>query len=105
MAWAPDFIDLAHWSQRLAGRFVVVAESAKSLRVSATSKSMAISIIFNVHADHQRRGVGTALLAALEEEARRRCLTSLHTEASITARPFFERQGFFTLQGTNREMS
>ncbi len=35
---------------------------------------------------------------ALEGEARRRILTSLLTEASITARPFFERQGFVMLQ-------
>ncbi len=47
-----------------------------------------------VHADHQARGVATALLAALEAEARALGLTRLHSEVSLTARPFFERRGF-----------
>lgn len=47
-----------------------------------------------VHADYLRRGVASALLSALEEEARRRGVASLHSEVSLTARPFFEARGF-----------
>jgi putative acetyltransferase len=47
-----------------------------------------------VSADHQRCGVGRAMLAALVVEAGRLGVARLFTEASITARPFFERQGF-----------
>jgi putative acetyltransferase len=47
-----------------------------------------------VHADHQRRGVATALLTALETKARTQGLARIHSEVSITARPFFERIGF-----------
>ena len=47
-----------------------------------------------VHADYQRRGVATALIAALEKAAARDRLSRLHSEVSITARPSFERQGF-----------
>jgi N-acetylglutamate synthase-like GNAT family acetyltransferase len=38
--------------------------------------------------------VGRMLMAAIEAEARRIGLARLFTEASITARPFFEDQGF-----------
>ena len=50
-----------------------------------------------VSADHQRRGIGRQLLAAVVAEARRVGLARLYTEASITARPFFESQGFVVL--------
>lgn len=40
------------------------------------------------------RGVAWRLYQALEAEARRRDLTALHTEASLSARSFFERQGW-----------
>lgn len=47
-----------------------------------------------VDPDHGGRGVARALVATVEAEARRAGLRRLFTEASITARPFFERQGF-----------
>ena len=50
-----------------------------------------------VSADHQRRGIGRQLLAAVVAKARRSCLGRLFAEASITARPFFEAHGFAVL--------
>jgi putative acetyltransferase len=50
-----------------------------------------------VSADHQRQGIGRALLAAVVAEARQIGVAQLFTEASITARPFFEAQTFVVL--------
>jgi putative acetyltransferase len=50
-----------------------------------------------VHPDHQRKGIATALVTALETEARRRGAAALHVEVSITARRFFEVQGYETI--------
>jgi putative acetyltransferase len=47
-----------------------------------------------VHSSFQRLGVATALLQELEIVARQQRLDRLHSEVSITARPFFERRGF-----------
>jgi len=46
------------------------------------------------HPGHQRCGVATALLQRLEQAVADRALPAIFTEASITARPFFSRQGF-----------
>ena len=61
-----------------------------------------------VHKDHQGEGVGSLLLEALEKEALRLGWKKLETEASITAKQFFERKGFHvsqeqivTLRGVN----
>lgn len=53
---------------------------------------------FYVHKDWQRRGVGTALMRALEAEAHRLGLKEVHSRVSLTARPFFERSGFSVIR-------
>lgn len=49
------------------------------------------------HPDHAGKGLATALLAAVEGEARRGGITRLFTEASELARPVFERAAFTLL--------
>jgi putative acetyltransferase len=46
---------------------------------------------------HQRMGVASALYETIETHARMQGLHEISTEASITARPFFERRGFSVL--------
>lgn len=47
-----------------------------------------------VHPRFHRMGVATGLVHRVEAEARRLGLARIYAEVSITARPFFERQGF-----------
>ncbi|CAM4422971.1 GNAT family N-acetyltransferase [Paenibacillus typhae] len=47
-----------------------------------------------VHKDYQRQGIAKALVNTLETEARGLGLTEIRTEASITAKPFFEQAGY-----------
>jgi len=50
-----------------------------------------------VHPAHQRIGVASLLLATIEADAKVQKLSRLFTEASVTARPFFEKRGFAVL--------
>ena len=96
-AWASDDIDTVRWFGRFAGRFVPVAEEGgRPVGFAELEPDGHIGRVF-VSADHQRRGIGRQLLAAVVAEARRVGLARLFTEASITARPFFEAQGFAVL--------
>lgn len=47
-----------------------------------------------VHPNYKGGGVATALLNQVEAAARQQRLGRLFTEASITAKPFFEKRGF-----------
>jgi len=47
-----------------------------------------------VHPEHQGVGVASLLLATVEDAARQQGLARIFTEASVTARPFFETRGF-----------
>lgn len=96
-AWASDDIDTESWFGRFAGRFVPVAEEAgRPVGFAELEADGHIDRVY-VSADYQGRGTGRQLLAAVVAEARRLGLARLFTEASITARPFFEAQGFAVL--------
>jgi GNAT superfamily N-acetyltransferase len=97
-AWAPEMIDEGRWLTRLANSFTVVAVEGEQIIGFANLESDGHLDCLYAHAQHQRQGVGTALLAALEGKARELGVTRLFTEASITARPFFHRRGFAGLE-------
>ena len=47
-----------------------------------------------VHKDYQGQGIASTLVDKLESEAKKLNLFEIDTEASITAKPFFEHKGF-----------
>lgn len=94
-AWAPASFDAERWKASFQRRTTFVAEKAGRIAGFAELEDSGKSIgRFYVSKDHQRRGVGLKLYEALEEEAKRQGVAELTVEASITARPFFERMGF-----------
>lgn len=58
-----------------------------------------------VHPAYQGIGVATLLLATVEAAAIAQGTSRLFTEASLTARPFFEKRGFRVLAAQQVEMS
>lgn len=93
-AWAPDDADRERWASRRASRPTWVAEIDGALAGFTDLEPDGHVDMMFVHPDHQGRGVAGALLRRVEAEAARLRLDRLYTEASITARPFFERKGF-----------
>ena len=51
-----------------------------------------------VHHEHQRQGVATQLLSRIEKEAEQQGAACLFTEASITALPFVQSNGFIIVK-------
>lgn len=51
-----------------------------------------------IHTNYQRKGIASALLKKLENEAIKHKLTQITTEASITAKPFFLKKGFYIVK-------
>lgn len=93
-AWAPAEPDLARWQAKLAAERVLVAERAGFVAgFCAWTPDGYLDLLF-VHHAHQRCGVATALWASAEAELRAQGVTRAHTQASVTAQPFFLRRGF-----------
>jgi len=93
-AWAPRVPDSDEWHTRMAGRRTLVAESGGELVGFAELEHDGHLDMLYLRKAAVGRGIGRMLYQAVEREARGLELERIFTEASITARPFFEGQGF-----------
>jgi putative acetyltransferase len=93
-AWVRVADEHAAWSERVSARQVWVAESGGQVVGFIQLDPPDHIDLTYVHPGHQRQGVATALLAAVEAAARVNGVKVLHVEASITSRPFFAVHGF-----------
>ena len=93
-AWAPEDIDINVVIQkfRKIDPFVVIKEE-KIIGYADIQPDGYIDH-FYCHHEFQGQGVGSALFAALEKEARETGILEMYSNVSITARPFFEAMGF-----------
>lgn len=93
-AWASEEIDIQEWHIRFAGRFAYVAMLDGRIVGFADMTTDGYLDRLYVSAQHQRQGIAKTLLAKLNTEASESGITEISTEASITAKPFFEAFGF-----------
>ena len=96
-AWAPSVPDPNEWHSRMAGRLTLVAEEGGEVVGFAELEEDGHLDMLYVRKDAVGRGVGKRLCQAAEQKARGLGLERIFTEASITARPVFEGQGFRVL--------
>lgn len=91
-AWAPLYLQAEQtkqWTQAFTKRVTIVAEAeGHIIGFTDLTREGYLDRLY-VHSDWQRRGVASALLHHVEQEANKRELTLLHTASSITALPFF----------------
>ena len=93
-AWAPEVPDPEAWHARMADRRTLVAESGGEVVGFVELEEDGHLDMLYLRKDAVGRGVGSLLYRAVEREAREQGLGRIFTEASVTARPFFERRGF-----------
>jgi putative acetyltransferase len=94
-AWAPEVYPNNFWQTRFHKYLsVIVAESGHNITGFTELENNGHIDCFYVHAKYQSRGIGKALLHAIEKIAIENNIHCLYVEASITARPFFLSQGF-----------
>ncbi len=92
-AWAPEVPDEQGWHLRMSARLTLVAEEEGEVVGFAELEGWHLDMLY-ARKDAVGRGVGARLYEAVEREAAGRGLARITTEASITAKPFFERHGF-----------
>ena len=93
-AWEAAPGDASVWTERMRKRVVFVAEAeGRPIGFIQYEPPDHIDMTY-VHPDWQRKGVASALLSALEAEAKSRGEAVLNVEASITSKPFFAARGY-----------
>ncbi len=93
-AWASDDYEAEHWSSRIRNLNPFVCEIDGEIAGYADLQPSGLIDHFFVSRHYQRQGVGSALFQQIEEEAKLLEVEELHSNVSITARPFFEKFGF-----------
>ncbi len=101
--WAPENID-AHgerWQSLLHNISLVAEVNSKLVGFIDTTYSGYLDRLY-VHKDYQGKGIASNLLHNLEMIAREHSIAELLTDASITAKPFFELNGFTVCKEQNK---
>lgn len=96
-AWATGTLDLTAWDRSLSAHQTLVATEGDRVVGFADLDGAYLDRLY-VHKDLQRRGIATALTAALEAQASAAGAETLRTHASLTAQPFFAARGYVVLE-------
>lgn len=95
--WAPDnYVEEKYdiWQKSLSENFTIIAEkNGDIVGFGDIEKNGYLNRLF-VHKDYQHGGVASSIVKELEKYAEKICICTIITEASITAKPFFERMGY-----------
>ncbi len=97
-AWAPRIMPTSHWVERQSLNMTFVATlRGKIIGFAELEKSGHIDCFF-CHKDYQRCGAGKALFHVVKAKAESQANRKIFAEVSISAVPFFEKQGFRILR-------
>ena len=84
-------------------RFVAV-DKDKILGFGDYSRDGELSGLY-IHKDFQSKGVGKNLLIKLEEQARKQGIKEFHLSSTITAKAFYERNGYKIIKKGKHEIN
>ena len=104
-AWAPQEFDRERWQSRRSTESTWVAKIHDTIAGFTDLEPNGHLDMMFVHPDHARKGIATALLRHVERVALQAGLHRLFTEASLTARGFFDVQGFSVLERLRKRYS
>lgn len=92
--WASKNLDSTLWNLTLLEHYSIVCEKEGIIIGFGDIDKLGYLDRLYVHKDYQGFGVATKIVNELEEYARKNNVSTVITDASITARPFFEKRGY-----------
>ncbi|TQS76520.1 GNAT family N-acetyltransferase [Ornithinibacillus gellani] len=105
-AWAPSqgiAAKIENWHVSLSKNITFVAEIKGKLVGFGDMNHRGYLDRLYTHKDFQRQRIATALVSKLENAAINLGIQEINTEASITAKPFFEHRGFHVVEAQKIE--
>lgn len=93
-AWAAKDMDSSQWDRSLSANYTIVVENDGIIVGFGDLNCTGYFDHLFVHKDFQRQGIATLLADELERYASENNIAVVTTEASITAKPFFEQRGY-----------
>ena len=97
-AWATGNVDYERWRREFLAHDTQVAVDNHIIIGFGNMDATGYLDKLFVHRQYQRKGIASAICDILEHNATLRGVALLTTHASITARPFFERRGYYVVK-------
>ncbi|APH17841.1 acetyltransferase domain protein [Clostridium botulinum] len=97
--WAPKEIDIDSWDKSFLQHYSIVAEESDVIIGFGDLDATGYLDRLYVHKDYQGIGVATTIASELENYAQENYINIVTTNASITAKPFFEKRGYEVIKG------
>jgi putative acetyltransferase len=104
--WAPKIInpESVRWQSLLNNISIVAEVNHEIVGFIDLTKTGYLDRLY-IHKDHQRKGIASALLKIIEKQAAESNIDEITTEASITAKPFFEGMGFQVIKEQQKDVN
>lgn len=103
-AWTSSIENTQRWTDKLTSQYFLIAELDNKIVGFASLENNDYLDFLYVHKDHQRQGIASKLYGEIEKEAIKNKALVLRSDVSKTARPFFEKKGFKTLETQSKIM-
>ena len=92
--WQSSADDIGKWEKRILDWYFIIAEiDEKIVGFAYLNQGNYFDGLF-VHHDFQGHGIATKLASNIEEQASLNGFDTIHSDVSITAKPFFEKRGY-----------
>jgi putative acetyltransferase len=92
--WSAGYSDISSWRKKLSEQYFVVAKINTDVVGFASITPEGCLDYMYVHKNHQREGIASRLLSAIEKYAVEKGVVEIWSDVSITAKPFFLSKGF-----------
>ncbi|MDX2046189.1 MAG: GNAT family N-acetyltransferase [Chitinophagaceae bacterium] len=100
--WAQSADKSEKFLARMNEQYFIVAEMENSICGFASFASDGYLDLMYVHKDCQGRGIANLLIKELERYAAEQKIHHIYSDASITAKPFFEKMGFVVVKKNSK---
>lgn len=96
--WTESVENEQRWLNILTRQFVLVGLVNNKIAGFCTLDNSDFIDLFYIHKDYQRQGIATKLYSFIESEAKENKTKILEADVSKTAKSFFEKMGFETIE-------
>lgn len=93
-AWTSSVKNTDKWLDKMNRQYFLIAEMDKKIVGYASLERGNYFDILYVHKDYQKQGIAQTLLNKIETESKSQDILIINSDVSITAKPFFEKNGY-----------
>jgi putative acetyltransferase len=102
--WASAVNNTDRWLYKVRTQYFLVAELGNKIVGYASLENNDYIDFLYVHKDFQNQGIAGRLYLEMETQAKKKNAIMIHSDVSITARPFCERKGFIKKENQIRKI-